>query len=125
MSLSIKIENKMPDSYFVTLDGRLDGITSEDCDAKITSLLVPTTKTIMFDMTHLDYINSMGLRIILKTRRFVEGNGGGVYMINVQSQIEKVFEIANLLHGMKLFADIREADAYFDAMQKNVLESMK
>ena len=43
--------------------------------------------------------------------------------MNVQPQIEKVFEIANLLKGMKLFAGTKEADEYFDAIQKSVLES--
>jgi len=125
MSLVVNIENKMLDSYFVTLNGRLDATTCEECDAKIASILLPTTTTIRFDMTNFSYISSMGLRIILKTRRFIEGRGGTVYMINVQAQIEKVFEIANLLHGIKLFASNEEADKYFDAMQKNVLESLE
>jgi len=53
----------------------------------------------------------------------MSGQGGAVYMMNVQPQIEKVFEIANLLQGMRLFADTKEADEYFDAIQKSVLES--
>jgi hypothetical protein len=54
----------------------------------------------------------------------IEQQGGHVYMINVQPQIEKVLEIANMLHGIRLFASVGEADAYFDAMQKSVLESL-
>jgi stage II sporulation protein AA (anti-sigma F factor antagonist) len=125
MSLIMKIENKMPGCYLVKLIGRLDGTTYADCDANMNSLLIPATKGIMFDMTNLDYISSMGLRIIIKTRKFIEGNGGDVHMINMQPQIEKVFKIANLLHGMTLFASVKEADDYFDAMQKKVLESLK
>jgi anti-anti-sigma regulatory factor len=53
----------------------------------------------------------------------IEQQGGRVYMINVQPQIEKVFEIANMLNGIRLFASISEADTYFDAMQKSVLET--
>jgi anti-sigma B factor antagonist len=125
MSLIMNIENKVPGYYVVTFNGRLDGTTSADCEAKITSILIPETKTIVFDMSNLDYISSMGLRIVIKTRKFIEGNGGGVHMINMQPQIEKVFEIAKLLRGMTLFASIKEADDYFDAMQKKVLESLK
>ena len=125
MSLTMHIENKMPGYYVVTLNGRLDGTTYADCEAKITSILIPKTKTIMFDLSNLDYISSMGLRIVLKTRKFIEGNGGGVHIINMQPQIEKVFEIANLLRGMTLFASVKEADDYFDAMQKKVLESLE
>lgn len=123
MSLTIRVETKRPGFCFVSLIGRLDQTTAGECDEKITSILLPQTRAIVFDMTGLNYISSMGLRIILKTRRFMSGRGGAVYMMNVQPQIEKVFEIANLLKGMKLFADAKEADEYFDAIQKSVLES--
>lgn len=125
MSLITKIENRMPGFHVIKFIGRLDGTTCEDCDAKITPLLIPETNIIMFDMTNLDYISSMGLRIVLKTRKFIEGNGGSVHMINMQPQIEKVFKIANMLHGMTLFSSTREADDYFDAMQKKVLDSLR
>ncbi len=123
MPLIMNIETKAPGYYLVVLRGRLDGTTSADCEAKIASLLIPQTKTIVFDMSSLDYISSMGLRIVVKTRKYIEGNGGGVQIINMQPQIKKVFEIANLLRGMTLFASVKEADDYFDAMQKKVLES--
>ncbi|MFA6413374.1 MAG: STAS domain-containing protein [Syntrophales bacterium] len=125
MSLIMKIENKMPGCYVVKFIGRLDGTTYADCDEKMNSLLIPTTKDIMFDMTNLDYISSMGLRIVIKTRQFIEGNGGRVHMIKMQPQIEKVFKIANLLNGIILYASVKEADDYFGAMQKKVLDSLR
>ena len=125
MSLTMKIENRMPGCHVVKLIGRLDGTTYAECESKISSLLVPETKTLMFDMTNLDYISSMGLRVVLKTRKFIEGNGGSVHMIQMQPQIEKVFKIANLLNGIMLFASIKEADDYFEAMQKKVLDSLR
>jgi len=125
MSLIVKIENKMPGYYVVALNGRLDSITYADCEAKISSILLPATKSIVIDTSSLDYISSMGLRILLKTRQTIENQGGKVYIVNMQPQIKKVLSIANLLGGMKLFADMKEADNYFDAMQKEVLESLK
>ena len=125
MSLIMNIEKKMPGYYCVTLKGRLDATTYAECEGKIASILISETKTLMFDMSNLDYISSMGLRIVMKARKFIEGNGGGVHIINMQPQIEKVFEIANLLGGMTLFASIKEADDYFNTMQKKVLESLK
>ncbi|HAJ27336.1 MAG TPA: hypothetical protein DCG53_08875 [Syntrophus sp. (in: bacteria)] len=125
MSLTMKIENKMSGYHVVKLIGRLDGTTYAECESNIASLLIPETKTLMFDMTNLDYISSMGLRIIITTRRFIEGNGGSVQMINMQPQIEKVFKIANLLNGIMLFASVKEADDYFEAMQKKVLDTLR
>ncbi|WP_093884966.1 STAS domain-containing protein [Syntrophus gentianae] len=112
------VRNRMPGYFIATLNGRLDGITHADCEEAIAPILVPSTKAILFDMTDLDYISSMGLRVILKTRKYIEKEGGSFHMINLQPQIEKIFEIANMLHGMKLFASVKEADDYFDAMQK-------
>ena len=125
MSLVMKIENKMPGCYVIKFVGRLDGTTYADCDEKINSLLVSATKDIIFDMTNLDYISSMGLRIVIKTRQFIEGNGGNVHMIKMQPQIEKVFKVANLLNGIILFASVKEADDYFEALQKKVLDSLR
>ena len=125
MSLIMNIENKMPGYYIVNLNGRLDGTTSADCEAKINSILIPKTRSIVFDMSNLDYISSMGLRVIIKTRKFIEGNGGSVQMMNMQPQIKKVFEIANLLRGVTLFNSVKDADDYFDAMQKKVLASLE
>ncbi len=125
MSLIMNIVNRMPGYYVVTLNGRLDGTTCADCEAKINPLLIPETRAIMFDMSNLDYISSMGLRIVIKTRKFIEGNGGSIHIINMQPQIEKVFVISNLLHGMTLFASVKEADDYFDTIQKKVLASLQ
>lgn len=124
-SLVVNIETRMTGGHIVTLDGRLDGMTYADCEKKIEPLIIPETKALMFDMSNLDYISSMGLRIILKARKVIEGNGGAVHIINMQPQIKKVFEIVNMLHGMTLFASIQEADQYFDVMQKKVKESLK
>lgn len=125
MSLVMNMESKMPGYYVIALGGRLDQTTYADCEERINPILIPATKMITFDMADLNYISSMGLRIFLNTRKIIEGNGGSISLIKVQPQIEKVFEIANLLKGMKLFASIQEADDYFDAMQKKVLGSMK
>jgi anti-sigma B factor antagonist len=122
MSLTMKIENRMTGYFVIKLSGRLDGLTFTECEAQITPLLVPSTKVIMFDMTDLNYISSMGLRIILKAKKFAKGNDSSFHMINLQPQIERVFEITNMLGDMKIFVSVEEADQYFDAMQNEVLK---
>lgn len=120
MSLLMNIENKRPSSYIVTLNGRLDGKTCAACEAKLDPIVIPETKAIMFDMSNLHHISSMGLRILYKAKKVIEGNGGVVPLINMQPKIKKVFQIAHLLHGMTLFASITAANQYFDATQKEV-----
>jgi anti-anti-sigma factor len=125
MALIVDLAERMPGGYVITLHGRLDGTTYADCEAKIAPLLNPETSALMFNMTNLDYISSMGLRVIIKARKVIEGGGGTVNMINMQPQIKKVFEIAHMMHGMTLFASVEEADRYFDAMQKKVRDGLE
>ncbi len=124
MSLTTTIEERMPGYYVARLNGRLDGTTYPECEGLIVPLLVPATKALMFDMSQLEYISSMGLRVVMRGRKYIEGNDGYFHVINLQPQIAKVFEIANMLSGMRVFASIEEADNYYDLMQKKVLESL-
>jgi anti-anti-sigma regulatory factor len=64
----------------------------------------------------------MGLRVMLKTKKTMELNGGQVIITQPQPQIAKVFEIARALPNTAVFASIKEADAYLDAMQKQEIE---
>ena len=73
---------------------------------------------IIFDLEFLDYINSMGVRVLLKTKKALEKNGGKIMFMNLQPQIKKVFDILNALPTLQVFASIKEMDEYLDAMQK-------
>lgn len=68
-------------------------------------------------MEHADYINSMGIRVLVKAKKAMKKGGGKIMFINLQPQIQKVFEILNALPSLKVFANIQELDSYLDAMQ--------
>jgi hypothetical protein len=46
---------------------------------------------------------------------------GVIQTVNVQPQIQKVFDIAAALPAEAIFKSVAEADAYLDMMQKRVL----
>ena len=68
-------------------------------------------------MEYADYINSMGIRVLVKAKKALKQRGGKIMFINLQPQIQKVFEILNALPSLKVFASIQELDSYLDAMQ--------
>ncbi|HBA83596.1 MAG TPA: anti-sigma factor antagonist [Verrucomicrobia bacterium] len=121
MSLKIEIETRQGGLYIVKLEGKLDTQTYKSCEDRLNALL-GKAKVLMFDLAKLDYISSMGLRTILRIRKAMQTAGGNVMMSNVQPQIAKVFEIANALPDVPIFSSTKEADDYFDAMQRKVLE---
>ncbi len=125
MNLEVEIWKKDDGYYLVILKGRLDQETYAFCESKLEPILNSDTKALTLDMSHLSYISSMGIRVILKARKAIEAQGGKVLTANLQPQIAKIFEIVAALPRQHLFASVREADAYFDALQKKEIEEQK
>ena len=69
-------------------------------------------------MEYTDYINSAGIRVLLKAKKVLQGYSGKQVFINMQPQIKKVFDILNALPSLRVFASIAELDQYLDTMQK-------
>lgn len=122
MSLQIDINEKKPGLVEVALDGRLDTETSEQLEARLNDLLETELRAVRFNMKSLDYVSSMGIRVLFKTFKTLRQKKAMFLMSNLQPQIQKVFEIAEALPPEAIFATVEEADEYFDAMQRKVLE---
>ena len=123
MSLKISTEEKKPGTVIVKLAGRLDTTTSESCDKKLKALINEGARVLMLDMEKLDYISSMGLRVILSARKILEANKGHgrVALVHLQPQIAKVFELADVLPKTSIFDSTESADIYLDAVQNREL----
>jgi len=82
------------------------------------SILKQLPDIIIFDLEFLDYINSMGVRVLLKTKKELQKNNGKIMFAHLQPQIRKVFDILNALPSLQVFTSIQELDQYPDTMQK-------
>ena len=125
MPFDIRVESKTEGVYFVTLDGRLDTGPYMLAEKKLMPLASGPAKVMLFNLAKLEYISSMGLRVILKVRKAIDAKKGSVVITNVQPQIQKVFEIANALPAQSIFASVEEADRYLDRMQALALEKQR
>ena len=122
MPLSIQVNEKKPGFIEVSLDGRLDTDTSAELENKLGGFLGGNVRAVRFDMSGLDYVSSMGIRVLFKTFKALRAKKASFLMANLQPQIKKVLEIAQALPPETIFASVAEADDYFDAMQKKALE---
>jgi anti-sigma B factor antagonist len=120
MALAIHVERRPGATVVVKLTGRLDFATYQQCHDALAPVLTGVTRHLLFDMSALDYISSMGLRVILEARKAIETRGGQVSLTHLQAPIRKVFEIASVLPDENIFASVAEADRYFDAIQRQV-----
>lgn len=120
MLLKVISNQNRPGVFTISPIGSVDARTHAKLEEEVESVLIEKPNVIIFDMEFLEYINSMGVRILLKTKKEMQKNDGKIAFMKLQPQIKKVFDILNALPRMQVFASIEEMDRYLDAMQKSV-----
>ncbi len=127
MSLKVTSREKISEGkgtgiFVVTAEGSLDTITYNILEEEVDRILDASPSWMVFDLEKLDYISSMGVRVIAKAKKFFKKSEGTVTLLNPQPQIRKVFEIIKALPPEHIFESIEEMDRYLDNIQKKALE---
>ncbi len=123
MPLTVTSIEKQPGIFVVSAFGSLDTTSHQILEKKLDYLIANgAAKVITLDMKDVDYISSMGVRVILKTKKELTRRGGSLLIAQMQPQIRRVFEIINALPSLQIFSSIGELDAYLTEMQRQVVE---
>ena len=72
----------------LALEGRLDTVTAPDLEQELKSSLDNATR-LTLDFTHLDYISSAGLRVLLSAHKTMSKKGG-MKVTNVNDIVRSV-----------------------------------
>jgi anti-sigma B factor antagonist len=106
MKIDQKIINNMP---VLTVSGRIDATTAEDLKRTLDSLIDGNFATILIDLAGVEYISSVGLRILLAALKKVRPKQGDVKLAALQPFVGEVFEIAGFTKLFTIYPN--EADA--------------
>jgi anti-sigma B factor antagonist len=127
MPLEIQIQQDIsPDktgAVTVKLGGSLDTATAPELERQLAPVLGGPVKDLVFDLAQLKFISSAGLRVFSTTRKTLKERGGQASFINMQPQIQEVFEIIKALPGVKVFKDMAELDHYLAVRQRSHQEN--
>ena len=115
--LQVHIHEKKEGVFVLEPVGSINTMTSRSLQHLLERICASRPDVIMFDLKRVDFINSKGLRVILKVYRVKNAHGGRVVMMNFQPHIKKVFEIINALPEQRIFASYLEFDHYLAAVQ--------
>ena len=110
-------------AVIVKLNGSLDTATAPDLEKQLAPVLAGPTKDIVFDLAQLKFISSAGLRVFASARKPLQSRGGKASFVNLQPQIQEVFEIMKSLPGVAVFKDMEELDRYLAARQRSHLQN--
>ena len=103
------------------LTGSLDTATAPDLYRQLSSLLAEPAEQIhhlVFDLAQLKFISSAGLRVFSMARKQLQERGGQTLFVNMQPQIQEVFEIIKSLPGVATFKDMAELDRFLAQRQQ-------
>lgn len=124
MGLKISVlTNEDEKAVVFMLIGALDTENYQQLKDKAATQLKKELKNLVLDLKSLDYISSMGISVILEIRKMTESIGGNFMMANVPAHIDHVFKTVNALPDVPMFENIKEADEYFLAIQKQIKEN--
>jgi anti-sigma B factor antagonist len=122
MPLEIQIKKNIAgqDAGAVTvkLIGSLDTATAPELEKQLAPVLAGPVKDVVFDLAQLKFISSAGLRVFSSTRKTLKERSGQASFVNMQPQIQEVFEIMKSLPGVAVFTDMAEMDRYLAARQR-------
>ena len=94
-NLSIYRKEKRDGIFIIHPVGAINTNTSPILQNEVEQILGSKPEMIVFDMKQVNYINSRGLRLILKTITEMDQRSRKVYLTNLQPQIKDMFEIMN------------------------------
>ena len=118
MSLKVTSTQKRQGVVVITPIGSIDANTYTVLEDKVDEILKTQPDVIIFDMEFAEYISSMGIRVLLKTKKALRETDGRIFFMKLQPQIKKVFDILKAIPSLKVFGSIEELDDYLDVMQK-------
>jgi anti-sigma B factor antagonist len=117
MPLEIQIQQNAGTAT-VKLGGSLDTATAPELERQLAPVLAGPVKDLGFDLAQLKFISSAGLRVFSAARKQLKERGGQASFVNLQPQIQEVFEIMRSLPGVAVFKNLAELDSYLAARQR-------
>jgi anti-anti-sigma factor len=119
-SLKVKVTKKKEKGVFkVAPVGSIDTETYSILEEKLKPLLVPSTKALVFDMSGVEYVSSMGLSVIFRAKLNLTEQGATLAIVNAQPQIKKVFDAVRVLPE-NYFSSMEAAEKYLDEFLEHI-----
>ena len=103
------IQTRANDAIVLKLEGRLDTNTASSFEEKLMGLINDNENRIVVDFSHLDFISSSGLRVLLMAGKKLKTSNGKLSLCSLQDHIKEVFDVAGFTMLFSMFSSKEEA----------------
>ncbi|VVB72922.1 STAS domain protein [uncultured archaeon] len=102
-------EKDLGDIFVIEISGRMDTLNSKDLDAKLNNAIGRNMSKIIIDLTAVDYISSVGLRVLLASLKKQKANKRSLELANLQPFVRGVFKVTGLDKIFTIYSTQEEA----------------
>jgi anti-anti-sigma factor len=110
MNLNVTAREKRPGIFVLSPEGYLDTTTYPIMDKEVNSVLDKSPTVVILDMSGVEYISSLGVGIILRTKKLLKERGGKLFMVNPRPKIRKIFEVIYTSPDQEIFTSMEELE---------------
>ena len=97
------------DSYVIEISGRMDTINSRSLEPKLDAMLEENKPKIVIDLSAVDYISSVGLRVLLSALKKQMKNQGILRIASLQPFVREVFTVTQFDKIFPIYSSQEEA----------------
>ncbi|MDI6606772.1 MAG: STAS domain-containing protein [Candidatus Omnitrophota bacterium] len=118
MALRVSVTEREQGIFVIMPSGAIDSNSYKVLEDEVDKILRLSPKVMVLDMEEVNYMSSVGVRIVFKAQKALKEKNAALTIVNLKPQIKKVFDIINAVPDLSIFASIEELDKYLDEMQK-------
>lgn len=91
------------------IDGRLDAATAPILEKKIKSLIDEGHHQLALDFTHVDYLSSAGMRVLLSMSKKILTKQGTFILFSIGTEVEEILKMAGFDRILHIVPSEKEA----------------
>ena len=114
MQISTKSKD---DVYIIEILGRMDSIRSKEIEVELNDV-IEHNKNIIIDLGAVDYISSVGLRVLLAALKKQKERDGSIGLVSLQPFVRDIFKMTGFDRIFSISLDQEEAIDRFNEQAK-------
>jgi anti-anti-sigma factor len=93
--------------------GRIDATNAAQCEAELLAMIDQSGPSVLLDLSHLSYVSSAGLRVMLLGAKRSKTAGGKAVIVGAQAAVAEVLRMSGFDRIIPLAEDAAAAQALF------------
>lgn len=125
MRIDIKPNKKKKGFFTVIPRGPIDADTHDLFRSGFERLLKNSTKGVLVDLQHVDYISSAGFGVFFAIQSFLKKQKAELLFCHLKPQVLKLFNVMKMLPPESIFNNLEEVDQYLLNVAKDEIKKQQ